>query len=73
MINWIKVEDKLPGKDKNDEAFSIFVLIPANDKICKTKAAFYDFEDNCFFDENGFQVIDVTHWAYLSDINLPNE
>lgn len=72
MINWIKVEDRLPERDLNNHTISIDVLYMDKDK--NFKIGWYDFTYGVFDYDYGYENRpSITHWAYLSDINLPIE
>lgn len=71
MINWIKATDRLPEADKEQDFKSIPVLVYMPYGAIDTCEYFYDLHN--FVDGYGYSIHNITHWANLSDINLPNE
>lgn len=70
MINWIKVEDRLPPSRKDNKEQSIMVLaIDVEDGVVYNIEYTYCFlKEKTWLSDN-----EPTHWAYISDINLPIE
>lgn len=64
MINWIKITDQIPNTDRN-------ILVYGEDFTMPIMGYYSDFHSSFIIHNELFTKEELTHWAELSDINLP--